>query len=315
MKISVVWRSCVNPGRTICEHRMWVELLWLIICWATLSDHRLLQVKIFIVRRFCQKKSKVWQILPRRSQTSAGRRPHGGKMYQPSKIWPMWKCKKTFVASQVKILTLKIKKKITLRLRKPLLTKNQPVDSAAETPTWHLILEYMTSQAVVDDAVSDGCEIACAPCCPPVCHSMWPDVMCSILVWIQVTCLRSCKFIKICHGIVIALVLSTFFCLQSQGQRVWKLLSKTYLSQNTHCLFFFGDVAALPKRCLGLWRWGVLLPLMLLVMIDKLTQKYLYIYQARALRALGLLLADGTPTVGGGKTFWAVSQIFLRKQL
>ena len=29
---------------------------------------------------------------------------------------------------------------------------------------------------------------------------------------------------------------------------------------------------------------------------------YIY-YQARALRALGLLLADGTPTVGGGKTF------------
>ena len=28
-----------------------------------------------------------------------------------------------------------------------------------------------------------------------------------------------------------------------------------------------------------------------------------YIYQARALRALGLLLADGAPTVGGGKTF------------
>ena len=27
------------------------------------------------------------------------------------------------------------------------------------------------------------------------------------------------------------------------------------------------------------------------------------LYQARALRALGLLLADGTPTVGGGKTF------------
>ena len=37
------------------------------------------------------------------------------------------------------------------------------------------------------------------------------------------------------------------------------------------------------------------------------------VYQARArcvLRALGLLLADGTPTVGGGKTFWAVSQFF-----
>ena len=31
--------------------------------------------------------------------------------------------------------------------------------------------------------------------------------------------------------------------------------------------------------------------------------------------ALGLLLADGAPTVGGGKTFWRVSQIFLRKQL
>ena len=28
-----------------------------------------------------------------------------------------------------------------------------------------------------------------------------------------------------------------------------------------------------------------------------------FFYQARALRALGLLLADGTPTVGGGKTF------------
>ena len=37
--------------------------------------------------------------------------------------------------------------------------------------------------------------------------------------------------------------------------------------------------------------------------------------RARALRALGLLLADGTPTVGGGKTFWRVSRIFLRKQL
>ena len=36
---------------------------------------------------------------------------------------------------------------------------------------------------------------------------------------------------------------------------------------------------------------------------------------ACALRALGLLLADGTPTVGGGKTFWRVSRIFLRKQL
>ena len=47
---------------------------------------------------------------------------------------------------------------------------------------------------------------------------------------------------------------------------------------------------------------------------------FLYHYQARAqsararsaraLRALRLLLADGTPTVGGGKTFWRVSRIF-----
>ena len=29
-------------------------------------------------------------------------------------------------------------------------------------------------------------------------------------------------------------------------------------------------------------------------------------YQARALRALGLLLADGAPTVGGGKSFCRV---------
>ena len=30
---------------------------------------------------------------------------------------------------------------------------------------------------------------------------------------------------------------------------------------------------------------------------------YISVYPARALRALGLLLADGAPTVGGGKTF------------
>ena len=42
---------------------------------------------------------------------------------------------------------------------------------------------------------------------------------------------------------------------------------------------------------------------------------HIVFFPARALRALGLLLADGTPTVGGGKTFWAVSRIFLRKQL
>ena len=37
--------------------------------------------------------------------------------------------------------------------------------------------------------------------------------------------------------------------------------------------------------------------------------------RACALRGLGLLLADGAPTVGRGKTFWRVNRIFLRKQL
>ena len=32
--------------------------------------------------------------------------------------------------------------------------------------------------------------------------------------------------------------------------------------------------------------------------------------RARALTALGLLLADGAPTVGRGRTFWQVSRIF-----
>ena len=36
-------------------------------------------------------------------------------------------------------------------------------------------------------------------------------------------------------------------------------------------------------------------------------------YPARALRALGLLLADGAPTVGWGKTFWSVSRVLLTK--
>ena len=31
--------------------------------------------------------------------------------------------------------------------------------------------------------------------------------------------------------------------------------------------------------------------------------------RARALRALGLLLADGAPTVGLGKTFWRVGRV------
>ena len=43
----------------------------------------------------------------------------------------------------------------------------------------------------------------------------------------------------------------------------------------------------------------------------------LYIYPARracALRALGLLLADGVLTVGWGKTFWRVGRVPTRKR-
>ena len=36
---------------------------------------------------------------------------------------------------------------------------------------------------------------------------------------------------------------------------------------------------------------------------DDNTFNFMVIYPARALRALGLLLADGAPTVEGGKTF------------
>ena len=52
------------------------------------------------------------------------------------------------------------------------------------------------------------------------------------------------------------------------------------------------------------------------------TQPYLLIfnfpnsrfaYPARALRALGLLLADVAPTVGRGETFWGVNHFFLTK--
>ena len=44
------------------------------------------------------------------------------------------------------------------------------------------------------------------------------------------------------------------------------------------------------------------LVVVLLLFISQNIKSYIY-YPARALRALGLLLADGTPTVGGGKTF------------
>ena len=47
----------------------------------------------------------------------------------------------------------------------------------------------------------------------------------------------------------------------------------------------------------------------------RISQSCLANYPACALRAQGLLLAGGAPTVGRGKTFWQVSRIFLRKQL
>ena len=37
-------------------------------------------------------------------------------------------------------------------------------------------------------------------------------------------------------------------------------------------------------------------------------------YPARALRALGLLLADGALTVGWGNTFWGIGRVPLRKR-
>ena len=40
----------------------------------------------------------------------------------------------------------------------------------------------------------------------------------------------------------------------------------------------------------------------------------LYSYPARALRALGLLLADGALTVGWGKTFWGIGRVPSRKR-
>ena len=67
------------------------------------------------------------------------------------------------------------------------------------------------------------------------------------------------------------------------------------------------------------WSWAIYLrryPLLTKLSIHFINKTLNYpARRACALRALGLLLADGAPTVGGGKTFWAVSQIFLRKQL
>ena len=276
--ILVVWRSCVNPGRTICEHRMWVELLWLIICWATLSDHHLLQVKIFIVRRFCHKRSKVWQILPRRSQTSASLHPQWTKVSTKRKSGDLKMQNKTFVASKVKVLTLKIQKKLLSHTAKA--STNQKSARRLRCPNPHL-----TSHTWIYDIAS----------CRGWRRQWWmwnhmramsPSCLSFNATWCHVwhSCLDSADVFKIlqvdqkvswdcdCFGFINQ---AAFSCLQPKDREYAKFLSKTYLSQNTQSLFFFGDVAALPKRCLGLWRWGILLPLMLLVMIDKLTQKYL----------------------------------------
>ena len=42
---------------------------------------------------------------------------------------------------------------------------------------------------------------------------------------------------------------------------------------------------------------------LLLIQLLHIKELHISYYPARALRALGLLLADGAPTVGGGKTF------------
>ena len=61
--------------------------------------------------------------------------------------------------------------------------------------------------------------------------------------------------------------------------------------------------------------WRPFFHQMIQVWVEKMRELINIFYQARALRALGLLLADSAPTMGRGKTFWQVSRIFLRKQL
>ena len=48
------------------------------------------------------------------------------------------------------------------------------------------------------------------------------------------------------------------------------------------------------------------------IITDMLQMKY---NPARTLRALGLLLADGAPTLGWGKTFWRFGRLFLSDPL
>ena len=49
------------------------------------------------------------------------------------------------------------------------------------------------------------------------------------------------------------------------------------------------------------------------VLSCRFSWRALYSFPARALRAQGLLLADGAPTVGWGKTFWPIGRVFLQK--
>ena len=61
---------------------------------------------------------------------------------------------------------------------------------------------------------------------------------------------------------------------------------------------------------------GIAIPLQVLKMfkdIQEVLPFEITNYPARALRALGLLLEDGAPTVWRGKTFWRVNQNFFTK--
>ena len=44
--------------------------------------------------------------------------------------------------------------------------------------------------------------------------------------------------------------------------------------------------------------------------VDKGVDRFKFIRRACALKAPGLLLAEGAPTVRWGKTFWRVGQVF-----
>ena len=90
------------------------------------------------------------------------------------------------------------------------------------------------------------------------------------------------------HYHPIPLYLRKFLCLSTQTHY------RYYCRGHYHYLWFFTLSIPLSLD----WYWTLSLSLQL-----SLKQHY----PARALRALGLLLADGASTLGRGKTFWRVN--------